>query len=202
MVKFELSVKQKALLIWLCFSVVTALFVVGFSSVYALDSVLRLFFTAFFILNLPMWLFMLAWYVTERAHLERWKIFLSVALVVNYLCGLGVLHVWRYGLAGYFIFIASSFLAGIVFNNLSDTIVYVGVNAVLASVAAIFMMLSPLLIYGAPVEQINIGILLYGKEILVQLMIFGPLCIFSGIVGCFIADWIFRRYTFTGMLHG
>ncbi len=173
----------------------TSVLVVVFSSAYVLDLAYRLFFSTFFILNLPVWLLVFVWRLAERARVDRWRILVVAALVINYLSGLGVLYVWGHGMAGYFILIVSSFLAGIVLRDLSDTVVYIGVCSIFAAVTSVFMMLSPLLIYGAPPEQINVSVLFYGREILVQLMIFGPTCLFGGIVGCLTADWLFRRYT-------
>lgn len=199
MIEIKLNKMWILLLIWFCFSIVTSLITVVFVQAYNLEMALRSFFTTMLILNLPVWLFafiwhlVFVWHFVEHVRANRWKTFTFFALFVNYLAGFTVLSVWRNDVIAYSILLVNSLMAAIVLNDISATIVLLGIGLIASALTSILVLLSPLLLYGAPIEQINWGIVIHTKDTFIRLILIFPVCILVGLAGSFVAEWSFRR---------
>ncbi len=192
-VRFTLGLKQKVLLIWLCFSSVTSLLVVVLIQPNIFAESLRIFASIWVLLNLPAWAAVFVWHLLKQAHANLLNTFVLCALLVNYVTAFVVWSAWKNHYAAYFILIVTSVLAAMVLNDISKTIVFGGLSVIVSALSSAILMLLPLLVYGAPVEQVNVGLVIYVGDTLWKLVIVLPLCMLAGLVVSFLHDWISNR---------
>jgi hypothetical protein len=150
-----------------------------------------------FILNPPVWAVVLAWHLIERARSTPWRALQFLALFFNFLAGFTVLSIWRSfegALVGYLIILANSIIAAFVFDDLFRTITLTGLGTITSSIASVFILMLPALLFGGPSEQIYYGALIYVQDTFYKLIIVLPLSMLAGLIGSFFADWAFRTF--------
>jgi hypothetical protein len=197
LVGLELDAKRKVLLIWLLFSGLTSVITVVYLAPNSLQSAVYVLFTAMLVLNSPVWAVVFVWHLIERARSTPWRALLFLTLFFNFLAGFTVLSIWRSfegALVGYLIILVNSIIAAFVFDDLFPTIVLTGIGTIASSIASVFILMLPALLFGGPSEQIYYGALIYVQDTFYKLIIVLPLSMLAGLIGNFFADWVLRTF--------
>ncbi len=112
------------------------------------------------------------------------------ALIIEYLCALTMVTIWKNSYACYVIAMFVSLLTGIVLRELEKIFAIIFITYIIASIISIFTTILPLLIYGSPRVQIDVGILVTSHDVILTSLIVLPICLFMGILGRYLSEKI------------
>ncbi|MHA1853677.1 MAG: hypothetical protein ACTSUF_09235 [Candidatus Heimdallarchaeaceae archaeon] len=112
------------------------------------------------------------------------------ALIIEYLCALTMVTIWKNSYACYVIAMFVSLLTGVVLRELEKIFAIIFITYIIASIISIFTTILPLLIYGSPRVQIDVGILVTSHDVILTSLIVLPICLFMGILGRYLSEKI------------
>jgi len=123
----------------------------------------------------------------------RYKLFITVAMVLNYTAILTSIAVWRNNIMAYCIAVLASLSIGLALKSIEDLIVLTMLAYIIAAFTTIFMVISPALFLRSSREQIEIGFLGISGTIIFNSFLIVPLSIVSALIGLFISDSLSRK---------
>jgi len=123
----------------------------------------------------------------------RYKLFITVAMVLNYTAILTSIAVWRNNIMAYCIAVLASLSIGLALKSIEDLIVLTMLAYIIAAFTTIFMVISPALFLRSVREQIEIGFLGISGTIIFNSFLIVPLSIVSALIGLFISDSLSRK---------
>ena len=119
--------------------------------------------------------------------------FVAAALIIDYLCALIMVTIWKNSYACYSIAIFVSLLAGVIIRKLEKIFMIIFSTYIISSIISIFATILPLLIYSSPRVAIDVGILVTSHDVILTSLIVLPLCLFIGTLGRYISEKISEK---------
>ena len=118
----------------------------------------------------------------------RYKLLITVAMILNYTAVLTSLVIWRNNILVYCIAMLASLSIGLALKSIEDLIVLTMLAYVIAAFTAVFIIMSPTLLLQGSRVQIELGFLGVAGSIIFNSFLIVPLSIISALIGRFISD--------------
>lgn len=119
------------------------------------------------------------------------KIFVPLALFINYTCGITVSLIWKTPDFYLYSFLSiTSFLAGILINNLRKAIISTSISVVASTATAVGIIIAPAIAYGETAETIDIALSSALYHVSKTMLIGGVLCLASILLASFASDFL------------